>query len=110
MIGKSLRLIYKINTKQLRKANWNLKLPFDVAINDYPDTIVSISDSQLLRFIDELNGTPDVYHDINNIRNRLKREKSKPRSNESRIRIRELYKQLYEKQFQKDESLKPEFT
>lgn len=102
MIGKSLRLIYKVNTRQLKKANWNLELPFDVAISDYPDTVVSISDSQLLRFIDEINGTENVYKEINHIKNRLKREKQKPKSADSKMAIRELYRNLYEKQFQKD--------
>lgn len=100
--GKSLRLIYKINTKQLKKNNWNLRLPLDVAIRDYPETVVSISDSQLLRFIDELNGLTDVDGKIRSIQNRIKYEKRKPRSRETKAMIRSLYDKLYEIQFQPD--------
>jgi len=102
MVGKSLRLIYKINTKQLKKANWNLTLEFKTAIKDYPDTIVSISDSQLIRFIDEFNNSGDIYSKINHIKYQIKREKRKPRSSESKFKINELYRNLYEKQFLKD--------
>lgn len=101
-MGKSLRLIYKINTKQLKKAKWNLKLPLDVAMRDYPECIVSVSDSQLLRFIDELNNLTDVDGKIRTIQNRIKYEKRKPRSRETKTMIRSLYNKLYEIQFQPD--------
>ena len=42
-----LKFIYKIHSKQLKKANWNLTLPLEVAMTDYPETIVSLNDSQL---------------------------------------------------------------
>lgn len=99
---RSLRLIYKINTKQLKKANWDLELPLDSAINDYPDTVVSISDSQLMRWIDELNGLTDVHGKIKSIQNRIRYEKRKTKSRETRQMIRNLYSQLYDLQFQKD--------
>ena len=99
---KSLRLIYKINTKQLKKANWNLDLPLSVAIADYPECVVSISDSQMLRWIDELNGVTDVDGKIRTIQNKIKYEKRKPKSKETRALIRNLYDKLYELQFQKD--------
>ena len=51
-----LKFIYKLHSKRLKKAKWNLSLPLEVAMRDCPEDIVSLNDSQLLRFIDELNG------------------------------------------------------
>lgn len=54
------KFIYKLHSKQLRESKWDLKLPLDIALRDYSDCIVSLSDSQILRFIDELNGIVDA--------------------------------------------------
>ena len=97
-----LRLIYKIHSKQLKKAKWKLSMPLDVAMKDYSDIIVSLNDSQLLRFIDELNGITDVDEKVKEIRKKIKYEKKKPKSRESTVIIKELYRNLYELQFQKD--------
>ena len=51
----SLKMIFKIHSKDLRKANWNFNRSLEDALKDYPESIVSIGDSQILRFIDELN-------------------------------------------------------
>jgi len=102
MKSNSLRLIYKINTKQLKKANWNLTMPFETAIKDYPEIIVSISDSQLLRFIDKLNGDERIDEEIAHVKNRLRNAKRRPKSADSRMQIRELYNKLYQIQFQPD--------
>ena len=70
-----LKFIYKIHSKQLKKANWNLTLPLEVAMTDYPETIVSLNDSQLLRFIDELNGVTDINEKVKSIQKKIKYEK-----------------------------------
>lgn len=101
-LNRSLRLIYKINTRQLRKAKWNLSLPLHRAITDYPDVVVSISDSQLMRWIDELNGMSDIHMEIQSVQTRLKYEKRKPKCKETKNVICALYARLYELQFQKD--------
>lgn len=95
-------MIYKIHSKRLKKNKWNLDLPLDVAMRDYANEIVSLSDSQVMRFIDEINGTHDRDKKIMAIKNKIKAEKRKDRSRESRVLMRELYKSLYELQFQKD--------
>ena len=102
MKQKNLRLIYKINTKQLKKSKWNLALPLDVAAKDYPDVIVSIGDSQLMRFIDELNGVSDLDSKITSLYSKIRHEKRKPKNQKTKLKIRSLYKSLYELQFQKD--------
>lgn len=98
----SLKLIYKIHSKQLKKANWNLTLPLAEAMSDYPETVVSINSNQLLRFIDELNGVVDVDGKIKSIQRKIRLEKKKPRSRETRVVIKNLYDALYSLQFQKD--------
>lgn len=97
-----LKLIYKLHSKQLKNANWKLSLPLDVAMKDYPECIVSLNDSQVLRFIDEINGVSNINNSVREIQKKIKYEKKKPRSRETKVLIRELYRQLYELQFQKD--------
>lgn len=97
-----LKLIYKIHSSQLKKAKWDLTLPLKDAMNDYPELIVSLGDSQILRFIDELNGVTDINEKVRSIQNKIKREKRKSKSRESKMLIRNLYETLYFIQFQKD--------
>lgn len=97
-----LKLIYKIHTKQLKKSKWNLNLPLNVALKDYPEIVVSIGDSQILRFIDEINGIDDINGRVASIKRKIKTEKKKPKSPETRIMIKNLYEALYSLQFQKD--------
>lgn len=96
------KFIYKLPSSILRKANWNLDLPLDIALKDYPDYIVSIGDSQVLRFIDELNGIHNADEQAREIKRKIKYEKKKPRSKHTRDIVKCLYQQLYDLQFQKD--------
>lgn len=79
-----------------------MELPLETAMQDYPELIVSLGSSQLLRFIDELNGLDDINGKVKNIQKHIREEKEKPRSRETRSMIKNLYKSLYELQFQKD--------
>jgi len=97
-----LRLIYKISSKQLKKANWNLKLPLDEALRDYPEIVVSIGTSQVLRFIDKLNNVRNIDNEIRAVQKKIKIEKKKPRTVETKKMINEYYRVLYELQFQQD--------
>lgn len=96
------KFIYKLHSKQLRDAKWNLKLPLDVALRDYSDCIVSLNDSQILRFIDELNGITDTDSKAKELKARIRLEKKKPRSRATQNRISMLYQKLYELQYQED--------
>lgn len=97
-----LKLIYKVHSKQLRKSKWDLNLPLETAMREQPELIVSLGDSQVLRFIDELNGMVDVSGQVSAIKRQIRAEKKKPRSAETKKRIKSLYKSLYELQFVKD--------
>lgn len=96
------KFIYKLHSKKLRQANWNLSLPLEKAMRECPDDIVTISDSQVLRWIDELNGIKDADAKAKLIRQRLKIERNKPTTRESRQTIKQLYSDLYKLQYQKD--------
>lgn len=98
----NLRQIYKIHSKQLKRCKWNLQLPLDVAHKEYPDTIISIGSSQVIRFIDEINGNTDIDEKINEVKRVLGIEKKKKRSRETKANIRSYYDKLYELQFIKD--------
>ena len=52
------RLILKIESKELKKNKWNLKIDFDTAKNE--NYVVGISESQAIRWIDELRGRGNV--------------------------------------------------
>lgn len=49
------RRIYKINTSLLKKHKWNLDMPLHKAMKEHPELIVTIADSQLMRWIDKIN-------------------------------------------------------
>jgi len=97
-----LKFVYKLHTKQLKKNGWDFVLPLEEAMEHYPDTIVSLGDSQLMRFIAELNGQTDVDAQIRAIQRKIKREKKKPKSRETTMLVKALYKTLYRLQFQPD--------
>ena len=49
------KFIYKIPSKRLSQSDWKLSLPLQTAIKNKND-VVALGDSQLLRWICELNG------------------------------------------------------
>lgn len=86
----------------MRKSKWNLNLPLDVALKEHSDWVVSLSDSQVLRFIDELNGVVNADAQAWEIKYKIRQEKKKPRSKATKNSIASLYQQLYDLQYQKD--------
>lgn len=103
IIGKQLvcqKYIYKIHSSRLRKERWKLTLPIDEARRN--DEVISLADSQMLRWIDELNGITDAdakAHEIKTQIRRLRREKNSPQNKRA---IRQLYKDLDTLQFKPD--------
>lgn len=96
----SHRLVYKIHTKQLKNSKWNLTLDLRTAIREFPKCVVALNDSQCLRFIREIKGEDDPTPKINEVFRRIRLEKRKPRSRETKMVIRNLYEKLYELQFE----------
>lgn len=96
------RLVYKIDSSMLKRANWKLNLPLQTAMRTCPDVIVALNDSQCLRFIDEINGVADVNNKVRAIQNKIKKIKKKPKSRENLKLINCYYETLYGLQFQRD--------
>lgn len=94
------KYIYKINSSRLRKEKWRLTLPIDEARRN--DEVISLADSQLLRWIDELNGINDADNEALNIKHQIKKLKKEPNSIQNRRTIKKLYEQLDKLQFKPD--------
>ena len=60
------KLIYKIESKMLKRSKWHLTLPLETAWKECPSIIVALNDSQCLRFIDEITGAGNVNEKIYN--------------------------------------------
>ena len=71
-------------------------------MRDYPECIISLNDSQILRFIDELNGTTDSDAKAKEIKRKMRDVRKRKRSPETKALLRNLYQALYDLQYQKD--------
>jgi len=94
------KFILKLHSSRLRKAKWKLTLPLDEARRN--DEIISLADSQVLRWLDELNGITDAEGKARNIKSKIKRLRREPNSVQSRKQIKQLYAQLDDIQFKPD--------
>ena len=93
--------IFKLNTTFLAKHKWNLDFPIKDARKS-PGCVVSLNDSQVLTWINEINGTQDKDERAKEIKQKIKLLKKQPVSNENKKLISQLYDELYELQFVKD--------
>ena len=95
------KFIYKLSSKRLKQAHWKLTLPLLSAMKNKND-IVALNDSQILRWICELNGLKDLDENVLSLQKQIKSLKKQPKSKENIKTIKELYEKLYSLQFQKD--------
>lgn len=95
---KLQKYCFKLHTSYLAKNNWDLTLPLKEARKS-ATTIVTVNDSQVLRWIEELNGTEDADIRAKEIREKINALKAR---NGNKKEVSALYDQLYELQFQKD--------
>jgi hypothetical protein len=93
----SLKYIYKIHSTRLRQSKWSLELSMEEAINN--NELVSIADSEVLRFI---NKGKNVEHLVSEITSQINHIKKQPVSVENKNKIKNLYKQKYSLLFVKD--------
>ena len=98
---KLQQYVFKINSTLLRKNDWNLELPLNRARNT-TGLVVALADSQILSWINELNGTADYDIQAKEIKRQIKEIKKQPVSRENKTKIANLYKQLYRLQFKED--------
>lgn len=64
--------------------------------------IVALNDSQILRWICELNGIENLDAEVSKLKKEIKSIKKQPKSKENKDKIKELYEKLYSLQYQKD--------
>ena len=94
------KFIYKIHSSRLRKERWKLLLPIEEARRN--DEIISLADSQVLRWIDELNGIYDADAKAKEIKREIKRLRKEQNSIQNKRAIKGLYNDLDKLQFKPD--------
>lgn len=94
------KYILKIHSSRLRKAHWKLKLPISEARNN--DEVISIADSQILRWIDELNGIENADAKAREIKSRIRGLRKHQNDPGIKHEIRKLYAELDSVQFKED--------
>lgn len=94
------RYIFKINSSRLRKAKWNLTLSLSEARMN--DEVIALNDSQMLRWIDELNGLNDSNEHAGAIKAAIRSLKKQPSTPQNRHEIKRLYAELDSVQFKPD--------
>lgn len=80
--------------------NWNLTLPISQA-RKYNE-VISLMDSQVLRFIDDINGIDNQEAKVRSIKKQINVIKQEPSSTQNSKEIKELYAALDKLQFKKD--------
>lgn len=94
------KYIYKIHSSRLRKERWKLTLPIEEARRN--DEVISLADSQVLRWIDELNGITDADRQAREIKQEIKRIRKEPNNVQNRRVIKQLYTKLDKLQYKPD--------
>lgn len=95
------KFIYKLPSKRLKQCGWDLTLPLKTAMKNKSD-IVALNDSQILRWICELNGIQNLDLTVSGLKNEIKAVRKQPKSKENRDKIKDLYEKLYSLQYQRD--------
>ena len=94
------RYIFKITTTRLKKAKWDLRLPLSEARRNAE--VIGIGDSQMLRWIDELNGVTDVDERVRELQRQLRSLRRVKSVTEAKREIRSLYEELDRLLFKRD--------
>ena len=94
------RIVLKIKSSRLKKAGWDLTLPLGEARKN--DEVVTLASSQMLRWIDELNGAIDTEGRVKEIRREINRVRKEPNSAANKREIGKLYAQLDNVQYKPD--------
>lgn len=98
---KLQQYVYKIDSNLLEKKKWNLTLSVEDA-RKIDGIIVALADSQVLSWINELNGTQDYDNRAKVIKKEISFIKKQSANKENKRRISDLYKELYRLQFKED--------
>lgn len=96
----SQRFVFKIRSSRLRRKNWKLQLSINEAREN--QEIIALSESQIMRWIDELNNITNPELHISDIKSQINKLKKEPNLSYSRPKIKKLYLELDKYQFKKD--------
>lgn len=91
------RYIFKIHSTRLRKSKWNLTLTIADARRN--DEVIALNDSQMIRWIDELNGVSGLAEDVAKLKRRIKELYREQASVQNRHALKATYAELDQKQF-----------
>lgn len=94
------RYVFKIHSSRLRRAKWHLTLTVNQAREN--KELITVNESQLMRFIDELNGVENTASYVSDLKSQIQILKAETNLAVSRPKIRKLYEELDKYQFQKD--------
>ena len=94
------RLVLKINSKKLRYANWDFKLPLSEAKQG--EELVSLGDSQVLRMIRQIRNSSVTEEEINDTKRNIEILKRATTNESNKLKIEEEYKKLMELKFIED--------
>lgn len=98
---KLQQYIYKLDSSLLELKRWDLNLPLEQA-RKMEGVVVALADSQILSWINEINGTEDYDVKARDIKRQIKFIKKQEVSVENKAKIVALYKELYRLQFRED--------
>lgn len=98
---KNQTFVLKINTGYLSRHNWDITLKLN-EIRKQSQLVVSLGSSQVLRWMEQIQGRQNNDFEATRIKQEIKQIKKQENSAENKSRISNLYNQLYEKQFQQD--------
>lgn len=94
------KFVFKIHSARLRKERWRLTLPIKEARRN--DEVISLADSQILRWIDELNGVVGADVQVREIKRQVTELRKEPNSTQNKRSIKKLYEELDDIQFKPD--------
>ena len=93
------RYIFKIDSKDLKKSNWNLKIDYEEAKGK--DYIIGISESQTIRWIDELRGRGNVNSQIRAVKKEISKIK-KTDTSKTKTRLKDAHQKRDQLKFLSD--------
>lgn len=94
------KYIFKIRSTRLKRNRWDLTLPLEEARRN--EELIALADSQVLRWIDELNGIVDADEKARNIKRAIRHIRKQEATPETKREIRRKYAELDAIQFKPD--------
>lgn len=99
--GRNQRYVLKLSSTRLKRSGWNLTLRLSEARKN--NEVVGLGESQLLRWLDELNGVENCEEKISEIKKHIDSYRRQVKSDDNlRPVLKSLYQQLDYYSFKKD--------